>query len=93
MHDEDDERRNAETTRLKGRVRVLEQNYEKLERLSYGMSIALFGIPEDKHSNGLIGEMHEVKRIVERGNNRLVGLLLTVLSAIAIDVLTRASGG
>lgn len=96
MDDEAERERRTDPHRLPDRVAVLEDKMRKVERLAEGANIALFGLPQDKESNGLVGELRRLSTAVDdmnlklaAANNKLIGLLLTVLGAVAADILTR----
>ena len=87
-----DERRDPDLTRLKERVAVLEHDSTKMQQLVQGMHYALFGLPDDRNNNGIVGDMHEIRTSMESANTKLLGLLIAVaggLGAVILDIATR----
>lgn len=60
----------------------MEKQADDTERLASGMHYALFGIPEDRTNNGLVGAMAEMQRTLR-------GILFTVIGGVGMDVLLR----
>lgn len=87
-----DERRDSEITDLKKKVAILERDTERLNSLVTGMHYAMFGIPEDRTNNGLVGTMADIKESQKKIQTTLISLLVTVLSGVGIDIITRATG-
>lgn len=70
----------------------MEKDTDRQEKLVNGMHYALFGIPEDRTNNGLVGTMAEIKDTQKKIQGTLIGLLVTVVGGVSIELLVRAAG-
>lgn len=92
----DYERRDEEMQRVKDRLGAVEKRQDTLERLANGMHYAIFGLPEDRTNNGLIGTMADFRKdmhALEGTINRALVVILTAIGAgVVTDVLARTIG-
>lgn len=78
------DRRNTEMERLKKRLSIVEEKTSDIDKMVSGMNYALFGVPQDKTNNGLVGTVHEVKAKLESANRYLIATLISSLAALVI---------
>lgn len=85
---DDYERRNQDLDQIKRRVIVVESKTSDLEKIQSGINYALFGVPQDRTSNGMVGEVSSIKEQLKTANRVLVSTLITALVGVAVGVLT-----
>lgn len=63
-----------------------------MEEIVWSINSALFGVPQDRLNNGMVGQLAEVKDALRSANNKLIGTLIAVLLAGGIEIVRLAAG-
>lgn len=91
------DRRDEELQGVKERLFAVEREQEQLQKLVSGMNYALFGLPEDRTNNGLVGTMadfrNEMHKLSGTINRALVATLSAIAAGVIADILARTIGG
>lgn len=69
---------------------MVEAKQSDTDKIVSGINYALFGIPQDRTNDGMVGTMADIKATVENVKGNLNRMLATIIIGVAIDVFARA---